>query len=287
MEMPSLPHHNGWRIVLCTALALIAFAANSLLCRLALGNSAIDPAGFSTIRILSGAAVLVGIALARRHHHSRIAGGWTSATLLVLYAVPFSFAYVSLSAGTGALILFGAVQATMFIVALYAGERPHISQWIGLSCAFGGLVYLVMPGLTAPSPLGSALMATAGVAWGAYSLRGQGKSDPLAETAGNFLRAAPLVIAISIATLSGLRLTPSGISLALLSGAVASGFGYAIWYTALAGLTSTKAATVQLTVPILAAVGGVLWLGETISLRQIISAILVLGGVGLTLQRRR
>ena len=273
------------RTVAFTGLALTAFAANSLLCRGALGRSAIDAASFSTIRLFSGAAALLAIALATRPRGAALSGSWLSAGLLFLYAVPFSYAYVTLGAGTGALILFGAVQATMLAVALIAGERPHPMQWTGLIVALGGLVYLVLPGLSAPSTVGCALMITAGVAWGVYSIRGRVASDPLAETAGNFLRSVPMAVVVSMAAAGAARLTPAGIGLAVLSGALASGLGYVAWYAALSGLTAIRAATVQLAVPVLAAVGGVLFLSERITVRLFISAVLILGGVGLALTR--
>ena len=264
----------------------MAFAANSLLCRQALGKTAIDAASFSTIRLISGAAALLLIAMTIRRGSSRLRGTWGSATMLFLYAVPFSFAYMSLSAGTGALVLFGAVQATMLMAALSSGERPHPLQWTGLALALGGLVYLVTPGLTAPSPAGSALMVVAGVAWGVYSLRGRGASDPLGETAGNFVRAVPLVLGVSILAARQVEVTAGGALLAVASGALASGVGYFVWYAALAGLTATRAATVQLAVPVLAAAGGVIFLSEQITVRLIFAAILILGGVGLALLGR-
>jgi drug/metabolite transporter (DMT)-like permease len=272
------------RTVLLTGLALAAFAANSLLCRAALGRAAIDPASFSTIRLASGAATLVLIALSRRRGATGVAGSWGSAALLFLYAVPFSFAYVSLGAGTGALILFGAVQATMLVAALSSGERPHRVQWLGLILALAGLAYLVMPGLAAPSTVGAVSMALAGVAWGVYSLRGRGASDPLAETAGNFARSVPLAIGVSVAA-PHVAFHAEGTLLAVASGALASGLGYVAWYAALPALSATRAASVQLAVPVLAAAGGVLFLSERITPRLILAAILILGGVGLALTR--
>ena len=212
-------------------------------------------------------------------------GSWGSAALLFLYAVPFSFAYVSLNAGTGALILFGAVQATMLVAALSSGERPHLVEWVGLILALGGLVYLVMPGLAAPSPVGCALMVTAGIAWGVYSLRGRGASNPLAETGGNFARSVPLAIGVSMAAAPHAAFHAEGAVLAVVSGALASGLGYVAWYAALSGLSATRAATVQLVVPLMAAAGGVLFLSERITVRLIVAAILILGGVALALTR--
>ena len=268
-----------------TTAALIAFAANSVLCRLALGEQAIDAATFSTVRLGSG-AVALAIAVVASGGAARLAGSWASAAMLFLYALPFSFAYVELATGTGALILFGAVQVTMMTAALRSGERPHALQWVGLGLALGGLLYLVSPGLAAPSPAGAALMAVAGFAWGIYSLRGQGEPDPLGQTMGNFVRAVPLAVAVSAATVSQLRVTMEGALLAVASGAVASGLGYTIWYRALRGLTATRAAVVQLSVPVLAAAGGVLFMSEQITVRLVLASVMVLGGVGVALLGR-
>jgi drug/metabolite transporter (DMT)-like permease len=257
-----------------------------LLCRQALGHTAIDAASFSTIRLTSGAATLLAITMARRRGPISPSGTWRSGALLFLYAVPFSFAYASLGAGTGALILFGSVQATMLAGALRTGARPHAVQWTGLLLALLGLVYLVMPGLAAPSPLGWALMTLAGIAWGVYSLRGGGAADPLAETAGNFVRALPLAAAISLATVAHAAWSSEGAMLAVLSGALASGLGYVAWYAALSGLSVTSAATVQLAVPVLAAAGGVGFLAERITARLLVAAVLILGGVALALTRK-
>jgi drug/metabolite transporter (DMT)-like permease len=203
--------------------------------------------------------------------------------MLFLYAVAFSFAYLSLSAGTGALILFGVVQATMILAGLLSGERPHVLQWAGLLIAVAGLVYLVFPGLSAPSPLGAALMALAGVAWGIYSLRGREARDPIAATAHNFIYSVPLVLGASVLMRTHVHLSVKGVLLALVSGALTSGLGYILWYAALRGLTATRAALVQLVVPVLAAVGGVLFLSESITLRLFISAVAILGGVILAM----
>ncbi len=276
------------RTIVCTAFALVAFAMNSVLCRLALGDAAIDAASFSTIRLGSGAAMLLlitavfkgRILLTPRAH-------WASATLLFLYAVAFSLAYISLSAGTGALILFGSVQATMIIAALRFGERPHLLEWAGLCLALGGLVYLVFPGLAAPPLTRSALMAIAGTAWGFYSLRGRGAVDPLGDTTANFICSLPLAIVVSLIMLGDIHVSAEGFLLAVLSGALASGVGYVVWYTALRGLTATRAATVQLAVPVLAAAGGVILISEDVSMRLLLSAIMILGGVGLALLGRK
>jgi drug/metabolite transporter (DMT)-like permease len=268
-----------------TTLALVAFAANSVLCRLALRDGAIDAASFSAIRLISGAATLLLLTTGHSKTAWRVDGSWTSAALLFLYAVPFSFAYLGLSAGTGALILFGSVQLTMMVSALRSGERPRPLQWLGIGLACAGLVYLVLPGLTAP-PLGSAaLMALAGCAWGFYSLRGRAATNPLAQTTSNFVRAVPMVLAVSALALPQLHVEPRGALLAVASGALASALGYVVWYTALRGLTATRAAVVQLAVPVLAAAGGVVLLAEMVTHQLVLSAAMVLGGIALALPR--
>ena len=275
------------RTVVSTGFALVAFAANSVLCRLALGEATIDPASFSLIRLVSGAITLLVIGAVFAVGNSQESrGSWVSASMLFLYAVAFSLAYVELSVATGALILFSVVQVTMIIVALWLGERPHLLEWVGLLLALGGLVYLVFPGLTAPSPIGCALMAVAGISWGVYSLRGRGTADPRAETTASFLRSVPLVVAISLIMRPNMHVSGTGVLLAVLSGAVASGVGYVVWYMALKGLTATQAATVQLAVPVLAAVGGVMFLSEDITKRLLLSGGMILGGIGLVVGGR-
>jgi drug/metabolite transporter (DMT)-like permease len=214
------------------------------------------------------------------------AGNWASAVALFAYAAAFSFAYISLSAGTGALLLFGAVQATMIIWGLRQGEQLRARQWVGLAFALGGLVALLFPGLSAPPLGGSILMLGAGIAWGIYSLRGQASGDPISKTAGNFLRAVPLAAVLSVAFLPWANLDRAGIGFAILSGAIASGVGYAIWYTALPSLRAASAATVQLSVPVLAAAGGILFLGESITLRLLFASVAVLGGITLVVIER-
>jgi drug/metabolite transporter (DMT)-like permease len=273
--------------ILLTTLAMIAFASNSLLNRLALGQDAIDATSYTTIRITAGAVMLLIIAsLQRRTDGPILRGSWKSAAFLFLYAITFSFAYLSLSTGTGAMILFGSVQVTMIIVALRGGERPDPLEWIGLALALRGLVYLVLPGLTAPSPLGSALMTVAGIAWGFYTLRGRGSQNPLANTAGNFIYATPMILVVLLFCLKNFHVSSNGILYAVISGAITSGLGYAIWYAALSGLTTTRAATVQLSVPVIAAWSGVVFLAENVSLRLFMAGILILGGIGLALSGR-
>jgi drug/metabolite transporter (DMT)-like permease len=274
------------RTLACTLFALVAFAANSVLCRLALAPGAIDAASFSTVRLVSGAITLLVITMVMRRGAFRVGGTWTSAAMLFLYAVPFSFAYTSLSAGTGALILFGSVQSTMMVAAIAAGERPHPWQWLGLIIALAGLVGLVLPGLMAPPLMGSALMVLAGVSWGIYTLRGRGTTDALGDTTSNFVRSVPFVMVVSLVAVRQFHATPGGVMLAIWSGALASALGYVVWYVALAGLTATRAAAVQLSVPVLAAAGGVVFLAEKISVRLVVSALLIVGGVGLALVGR-
>lgn len=279
---------RGLRTPLLTVVALVAFAMNSLLCRLALGQATIDAASFSTVRLTSGACVLLLISLATQGGLPSLRrGAWASALLLFLYAAAFSFAYIRLTTGTGALILFGSVQATMIIVALRSGERPRALEWLGLALALGGLVYLVFPGLAAPPLTSSALMTVAGISWGFYSLRGRGATDPLANTTTNFTLSLPFVVIVNLLLLRGAHLSAKGVVLAVLSGALASGVGYVVWYAALRGLTATRAATVQLAVPVIAALSGVILLSEAVSFRLLLSAALILGGVGLALAGRK
>src|SRR5688572_22173513 len=209
-----------------TTMALVAFAANSVLCRIALRDAAVDAATFSTIRLVSGAVTLLLVTAWSRRKVVPATGSWTSAGLLAVYAVPFSFAYASLSAGTGALIMFGSVQLTMLAAALGSGERPHVAEWAGLCVALAGLVVLVFPGLTSPPLAAAVLMAIAGIAWGAYSVRGRGAANPLAETTDNFVRAVPFVAVVSLVALPGAHVEARGVALAVASGAVASGLGY-------------------------------------------------------------
>jgi drug/metabolite transporter (DMT)-like permease len=273
------------RIIVLTSLAMIAFAGNSLLCRAALEHTSIDAASFTTIRLTSG-AVMLWLVVRMRHGTHAGEGNWLSAFALFVYAAGFSFAYVSLPAATGALLLFGAVQTTMIGHGIWAGERLLRLQLIGLLLALGGLVGLLMPGLSAPPLYGSALMLCAGVAWGVYSLRGKGAGDPTKVTSGNFLRAVPIAAALSILMLNGTSLDNAGFWYAVLSGALASGIGYAIWYTVLPGLKATSAATVQLSVPVIAAAGGVVFLAEPLTMRLILASVAILSGIALVIHER-
>ena len=273
------------RVTVLTTLAMLAFAGNSLLCRLALKDTGIDPASFTSIRLISGALVLWLIVSMKKEARSGT-GNWLSALALFVYAAGFSFAYISLSAATGALLLFGAVQITMIGYGIRIGERPNGLQLAGLLLAFAGLLGLLMPGLSAPPLSGSVLMIVAGIAWGVYSLRGKGAGDATRVTAGNFLRAVPITIVLTVFLFNEASLDTMGVWYAIASGALASGLGYAIWYTVLPALKNTAAASVQLCVPVLAALGGIVFLGEPLSLRLIIASVAILGGIALVITRK-
>ncbi|MFZ0427738.1 MAG: DMT family transporter [Acidobacteriota bacterium] len=273
-----------------TALTMIAFAANSVLCRIALGGGLIDPVSFMILRLVSGASFLLVVAQSRSQpigpQARKIGGSWASGIALFAYAAAFSLAYVTLQTGTGALILFGSVQATMIGAGLRSGERPHPAQWLGLGVAVIGLVYLVFPGIEAPGILGASLMSISGVSWGVYSLRGASEEAPLLSTSGNFIRALPMALLLSTIAASTLHADFSGVVLAVISGAITSGLGYVLWYRALRGLTTTRAAIVQLVVPILAALGGIVFMGELVTTRFVVATALVLGGVAVALLGR-
>lgn len=255
---------------------------------MALRGGEADAAGFTLVRLISGAITLVVISyFVGKQKGFSGRGNWLSALFLFAYAICFSFAYLGLTAGTGALILFGSVQLTMIAVAISRGERPHLLEWIGLFTAVGGLVYLVFPGLASPPLWSSALMAAAGAAWGFYTLRGRGSSAPLADTTGNFVRTVPMIVLAAIPFVSKINLSTNGIVLAALSGAVASGVGYTVWYAALKHHTSTRAAVLQLSVPLIAAAGGILFLAESATPRLTIAALLILGGIALTIFGRK
>lgn len=276
------------KLFLTTIFALVCFALNSILCRLALKTDEIDAASFTAIRLVSGAIMLFFINFFTNKDKSRFkSGSWASAFYLLLYAICFSFAYVSLTTGNGALILFGTVQFTLIAAALYKGERPHRLEWLGFMIAFGGLIYLIFPGLSAPPLLSSALMFAAGVAWGFYTLNGRNSTNPIADTAGNFLRAVPFAVPILLIFLPQTHLSSKGILLAVLSGAVASGIGYVAWYAILKFYTATRAGILQISVPAIAALGGVIFLSENLSFRLIMASFLILGGVALAIFGRK
>ncbi len=275
---------NTYRTVIFSIAALIAFASNSIICRLALREEVIDASSFSVIRLISGAAALwLILVLSGYRKNPEYNGSWTSALMLFLYAFAFSFAYIDLDAGIGALILFGVVQLTMLLTGLAKGERPRPIQYIGLFLAMGGLVYLIWPGIESPSLHSSGLMAIAGIGWGVYSLRGRGNKLPAAVTTDNFIRTVPFAIMAGLVFLPQLHITTAGFIWAVISGAVTSGIGYIIWYSALRGLTRTRAAIIQLSVPVIAAFGGVILLSESITLRLILAGVLTLGGITLSI----
>lgn len=287
LQPGSISINNVIKTSVFTALALIAFAANSVLCRLALGEETIDAASFTVIRLLSGALVLLAIlAFSNDKEASASRGSWSASLMLFVYAVAFSFAYISLDTGTGALILFGSVQITMILLSLVSGNRLHLSEWVGVIIAFTGFVYLILPEVTSPSVMGFLLMIAAGIAWGMYTLKGRGSDHPLKDTAYNFLRTIPLVIILLVITIQDAHYSAAGVLLAVLSGGIASGIGYTIWYIALGGLSTTQAAVVQLSVPVIAAFGGVLFVSEAITARLTLSASMVLGGILLVVLGR-
>jgi drug/metabolite transporter (DMT)-like permease len=281
------------KIIASTVFALFAFAANSVFCRLALGDEAIDATSFTSVRLFSGIIVLF-ILMQFTSHVSKpqsslkanAKGSWLAAIMLFTYAVTFSFGYISLDTGTGALILFGAVQITMILFNVISGSRLHYSEWLGLTCAFIGFVYLILPSITTPSLTGFILMSVSGMAWAFYTLLGRKSKHALSDTAFNFLRTSPFILILVLLSFNNLHISSNGFLLAVLSGAIASGIGYFVWYIALSGLSVTQAAVLQLFVPIIAALGGVVFTSESITLRLIESSILVLGGILLVILGR-
>jgi len=271
--------------VILTVFTLIAFASNSVLCRMSLGGELIDPVSFTTVRLVSGALMLIFVS--KISNEKPLApekkSSWISGIALFIYAITLSLAYISLDTGIGALIIFGAVQVTMIGAGLKAGERPHPFQWLGLIAAFGGIVYLVSPGISSPDLYGAFFMMISGIAWGIYSLRGKNVKSPVFLTTFNFTRAAILTLIISIFAISWIQYKVTGIILAVISGSITSGLGYVLWYKALRGLSTTKAAIVQLPVPVLASFGGVIFMAEEVSVRLLISSALILGGVALAI----
>ena len=270
------------KLSLLTALAIVAFAANSVLARLAFATAGAEPLSYTGIRLASGALTLALILLVRERR-VRIAGSWAGAASLFGYAIFFSIAYILLGAGTGALILFASVQIGILGWAIYRGDRPSLLEWLGLAVALAGLVYLVSPGLVAPSALGAGLMLIAGLCWAAYTLIGRGSSSPLSDTAGNFIRAAPVAVLLFVVAAFTRTITPAAALCAIASGALASGLGYAVWYAVLPALTRTRAAIVQLAVPAIAATGGVLFIGEPLSVRLLVATIAIIGGLASAL----
>ncbi|MCG8382861.1 MAG: DMT family transporter [Gammaproteobacteria bacterium] len=274
-------HHSLLKSIILTGFALVAFAANSILSRLALENHAIDASSFTVIRLISGAVVLLVILSLTRNKSSEVSakGSWLASFMLFLYAISFSYAYLTLETGTGALILFGSVQITMILISIYSGSRLHITEWIGIVIAFIGFVYLILPDVSTPSLTGFLLMTVSGIAWGGYTLKGRSSKNPLSDTTYNFIRIMPFALILVISTLNSANYSFHGVILATLSGGIASGIGYTVWYSALSYLTSTQAAVFQLLVPAIAALGGVIFVSEPITLRLFISGTLILGGV--------
>jgi drug/metabolite transporter (DMT)-like permease len=289
MAAPRAPRNPTLKTAGLTALAMLAFAANSLLCRAALAGGHADAVSFTALRIAGGAVALGLLARARGSPRPRGHRAWGSAVALFAYAIGFSLAFLRIPAGVGALLLFAAGQFTMIGAGLLAGERPRLVEWVGLGFSIAGLVVLTRPGLSRPDPVGALLMLGAGVAWGVYSLRGRRGADAVAATAASFARAVPLALgACGLGALLGaMRLGTAGVLLALASGALASGLGYAVWYAALRGLTATRAAIVQLSVPPLAAIGGALVLGEGFPPRLVAASLLIVGGIALAVMGHR
>lgn len=276
-----------------TIIAMVAFAANSILAREALGDGTMDAAGFTGLRLASGAVALAFVLMLRRKDEVKaVPGSWASALALFVYAVGFSFAYVQLGAATGALILFVSVQMTMISWGIACGERPRAMQWLGIFMALAGFVYLVSPALTRPDPVATALMITAGIAWGVYSLRGRGTRDPIGDTAGNFIRTLPLAMALLAFALVcqgsiGGEMSGRGIVLAVASGVLASAAGYVVWYRVLPHLAAIAAAIVQLSVPVITAAAGVLFLAEPLTIELTLAGVLILFGLALAIAARR
>jgi len=279
--------------IFLTALSLIAFAANSVLCRLALSDpigitsSSIDAASFTILRLLAG-AIMLALMITLKHpskdtsHANHAKGSWTASLMLFIYAATFSYAYISLDTATGALVLFGSVQISMLVISIFRGNRLAWLEWLGMAASFAGFIYLVLPNVDntiAPSITGIILMAGSGIAWGVYTLLGRNSKDPLCDTAYNFMRTLPLIALLTAFTFSNSHISLQGAILAILSGALASGLGYSIWYAALKGLSATQSAIVQLAVPVLAAIGGVVFVAESVSLQLIAASSMVLGGI--------
>lgn len=277
---------NRIGLALQTAAAMVTFAANSLLCRIALVGGWIDAPTFATVRIASGALLLAWLVRGTQRDTRDPVDRWAVASLAV-YLLPFTLAYLTLDAGSGALLLFGAAQLTMLGVGLYRGERCSWLGWCGVAAASVGFVALLAPGGGAPPFRGATLMTLAGVAWGAYSLRGHASRQPLVSTTQNFLFVLPLALAINLMFAAGVHVSVQGLALATASGTLASALGYVVWYSALPRLAAITAGTVQLSVPLIAAFGGVLVLDERPTGRLVVCGLAILGGIALVARRRR
>jgi drug/metabolite transporter (DMT)-like permease len=268
------------KTIICTCLALLTFAANSILCRIALEGEMIDAASFTVIRLLSAVVVLVFVVNMKSNNNREVSkGSWFASLMLIIYAITFSFAYISLDTGTGALVLFAVVQFTMILTAIVTGKKLHYCEWLGLGIAFAGFIYLLLPSLTTPSLSGFILMMVAGIAWAFYTLCGRGSANPISDTAYNFFRTVPIVLILLIFTIKNAHLTEQGIIFAILSGTLASAIGYLVWYIALNALSVTQAAVIQLLVPVIAAAGGVFFTNEIISIRLLVASTMVLSGI--------
>lgn len=284
--MPSVTQRPKIQIVLLTVVTMLAFAANSLLGREALASESIGAASFTLLRLASGALVL-GLLTSRHTAMRQLGGNWLSAAALFGYAIAFSFAYNSLSAGTGALLLFGAVQVTMIAYGLWSGERVNAKQIFGALMAGAGLIWLLLPGIEAPPVVGALLMLGAGISWGVYSLLGRGAKRPTLATAGNFIRAVPMALVTYVLFMGSEQASSIGIAYAVASGAIASGLGYALWYSVLPALAATTAAMVQLSVPVIASIGGFIWLNEPVTTRLLVASVGVLGGIAIFVMSKR
>lgn len=274
------------RIVVLTLFTMLAFSGNSLLCRAALLQTDIDAASFTSIRLVSG-ALMLWLLVSLRANSKHNEGSWLSAATLFIYAATLSFAYAGLPAGLGAILLFGAVQVTMISWGIKTGECFSVKQWLGLVLAFAGLIGLMLPGVSAPPLISSLLMIGSGVAWGLYSLRGKGTGNPIAVTAGNFARAVPFSIILSVLFFKHMSLDPLGVAYAITSGAITSGLGYTIWYTVVPALRASSAATIQLCSPVLTSIAGVVFLQEELTLRLLLSSVVILGGIALVIYSRQ
>jgi len=277
---------NKLKLSVFTTLTMLAFASNSLLCRMAMKETTISSASYTSIRLLSGAATLWFIMYCQKQASTKY-GSWRSALALFVYAVTLSFAYRSINTGAGALVLFGAVQLTMLLAGYLAGERMSSFQNLGFAAALAGLVILVSPNAVAPSIMDSLLMLASGIAWGLYSIFGRGLPDPVAATAGNFIRAVPMAIGLSIVTLPWMHIDSRGLIYATVSGAITSGIGYLLWYRILQHMSAMTASTIQLSSPLLASIGGVVLLGEVLTRELMVASILILGGIWLVLRYRK
>lgn len=275
--------------IFLTLLSLFAFSANSLLCRMALGNELVDPVSFTTLRLVSGMLILIPVAkfLPEAATKDKAKKAWIAGIALFVYAGAFSLGFVTITSATGSLIIVGAVQITMLSWALVQGERPSLLRWLGTVVSIGGLIYLVSPGITAPNPLGTKLMLISGVGWGVYSIRGRGAAAPISMTAKNFLWAAPIALLASLLFRSSIQLETNGVLLAICSGSITSALGYVVWYRALRHLSTASASIVQLLIPVITACGGVLFLDEAITTRLLIASALILGGVAISFFKQK